>query len=155
MAKHAGEEIREVWDFRLSRACPMLYNSGDTWVVKIHCNKTGELLDEHDSGMPTVVDGVRNNHDCAAIAKCYDWLRSVRDDYERDNIGLRKPVVAMINEANAIACQLTAEIVSADEAGDTNLANQKRGELMQHQKAATKSIASATDEMHKMIAGGV
>ena len=151
-----GVFIREVWDFRLSRAAPTLYNAGKTWIVKIHCNKTGDVLAEYDSGIATVnAAGIRNIHDTVAIAACYKWLYSVRDEYGRDNLELRKPVVALINTANIQASQLNVEIINAEGEGDTNLANQKRGELQQHVKTVSKSIKQATVEMNTRITEAV
>lgn len=99
--KHEGKSIREVWDWRLSRGMPILYNSGDTWIVKITANDGSGVLEEYDTGILTKdKNGKTDNHDAKAIAACYDWLRSVRDKYSRDHIELRKPVVALINHAN-------------------------------------------------------
>ena len=146
--KHKGERIREVHDFRLSVASVGLKNSGATWTVGFYCNKTGEILgEEHDSGVPTVVGGIRNNHDCKAIAICYDWVRVERDKYSLSHIELRKPVVAMINAANEKAVEINGEMATAVNAGKNDLANQKRGELSQHSKAANKLIVIATNKL--------
>ena len=105
MTQHAGVNILEVWDWRLSIGAPMLFNKGKTWVVKIMANDGSGVLDEHDTGVKTT----GNNFDYVAIAACYDWLRTVRDKYSRDHIELRKPVAAMINYANATASAIEDE----------------------------------------------
>ena len=134
----------------------MLYNGGETWVVKLHGNKTGEVVEEHDTGIPTTDEqGNRDNYDYAAIAKCYEWLYSVRDKYTRDHVELRKPVVVRINAANQKAVGLNQEIVEAETAGDTDFANQKRGELQQHLKAANAEIKQATAEMNAVMGGAI
>ena len=84
MKKFEGKMIQEVLDHRLSIGSPHLY-VGDTWVVKIWANNPKgdrELLAEHD----TKVKATGNVHDHAAIAKCYEWLHSVRDKYSKDDI---------------------------------------------------------------------
>lgn len=140
--KHSGKDIREVWDWRLSSGSPILFNSGDTWIVKIFANDGSGLLKEHDTGIPTTdEDGRRNNHDQKAIAACYDWLRSVRDEYSRDNIDLRKPVVALINHAN-------------DEIN--KLASSGSADVKKAVVEFNNLIRMATKEMHEKIpAGGV
>ena len=139
--KHAGKEIREVWDWRLSRAAPILYNSGPTWEVRIYANDGSGLLEAHDTGIPTMDEnGERDPFDEKAVAACYDWLRTVRDKYSRDHIELRKPVVAMINAANE-------EINKLMTAGKTLEA---KGKLQFHNLAIKKAVA----DMHEKIAAG-
>lgn len=100
MSRHQGKDIREVWDWRLSKGNPILYNSGDTWVVKIHANDGSGVLEEFISDIPTVKNGESSPYDYEAIAQCYDWLRTVRDKYSRPDIERLKPEVAAINARN-------------------------------------------------------
>ena len=153
MKKFKGVFIREVWDFRLSKAAPMLYNNGDTWIVKLHCNATGDVLEEHDTGISAVKDGVCDNWDREGINACYVWLYSVRDNYSRGHLKERKPVVKMINEANSKSSAINSEMLAAEAESNTDLANQKRGEMQQHLVKANAGIRVATDEMVKKIRG--
>lgn len=94
-----GLDIREVWDFRLSEACPYLFNSGEFWVIRIVANDGSGVLEEIETDIPTVnpptaqsiVEGQR---------QCYPILYSIRDKYSRPDIDDLKPVVAEINEKN-------------------------------------------------------
>lgn len=141
--KHKGEDIREVWDWRLSIGNPIQYNSGANWVVKIHANDGSGVLEEYDTGIKTVDEhGKRNSHDTKAVAKCYDWLRSVRDKYSRDHIGLRKPVVKMINDAN----RHINELYSAGKEAEANQA-------MRDHNARIKTAISEMN--YKILAGGI
>jgi len=132
MAKH----ILEVWDFRLSKGSPILYDTGEYWRVVINANDGSGVLAEHVTDVKTT----GNVHDPVGIAACYDWLRSVRDKYSRDHIELRKPVAAMINMANAVAAQLTAE--------------GKKGELADHLEMANAEIKKATAAFHALVKEG-
>jgi hypothetical protein len=110
----AGVDIREVWDFRLSTGAPMLFNSGETWEVKIFANDApdGEpvVLAEFVTDVKTVdEDGKRNPHDSVAIAACYAWLHSVRDNFKRPDFDDRIEHVAAINAANRALAQVGAQ----------------------------------------------
>lgn len=120
-----GVDIREVWDFRLSTACPAIYNSRETWQVEITSNISRDYdpekpdtltapLEVHDTGIPVDRD---NLADPAAIAACYEWLYSVRDNYARDNIEELKPVVAEINRKNIEAAELQSKLVALQAEG--------------------------------------
>lgn len=155
MPKHVGEDIREVWDFRLSEASPALYNSGETWVVKIHPNdERNEVLEEYDTGIQTVVGGKRSYFDKKAIVSCFDWLRTVRDKYSRDQLELRKPVVALINASNKEINLIMSESVAAREAGDEVKADELLGKYYRVLKERNAEIKAATDEMKQKIAAG-
>lgn len=97
--KYAGLDIREVWDWRLSTAQPILFNDKETWVIRIYANQApdGEsaLLEEVVTDIPTdggIVEGQ---------AACYPIIRDLRDKYSRPDIEELKPRVAEINAANA------------------------------------------------------
>lgn len=138
--KPSGVDVKEVWDWRLSKAQPINYNSGDTWIVKIVANDGSGVLEEHDTGIPTKdKDGYRNTHDLKAVAACHEWARSVRDKYSRDNLELRKPVVALINAANR----------SINE-----LANDGAENIHETIKKYNEEIKSAIENMHKQIVAG-
>ena len=150
MTQHAGVEIREVWDWRLSTGAPILFNKGKTWIVKIFANDGSGVLDEYDTGVKTTGD----NFDCAAIAACYDWLRTVRDEYSRDHIELRKPLVAEINATNEKAAKINGEAIAAKAENDTDLFNQKNGELQAHLAASNAVIKGLTQAFHAEVAQG-
>lgn len=169
-----GKEVREVWDWRLSRAQPINFNSGDTWVCKIIANdasdpfwenfpearievtpsgNTRKVLEAHDTGIPTVKNGIRDMHDSEAVAACHAWAYSVRDKYSREHLELRKPVVALINNANAQAQRLNDERMNALAAGDVRLANEKLGEYQEHLRIANAEIKKAATDLNKVIGG--
>lgn len=152
MKKFKGVDILEVWDFRLSVGSPVLHAGGKTWVVQIWKNDPGTedrvLLEEHDTEIKTT----GNVYDYAAIIKCYEWLHSVREKYSRDHIELRKPIAATINAANAKAGEINTAIRLAVAAEDTDLANQKRGELQEHLRSENAVVATMTKTFHKKVA---
>ena len=90
---YKGVDIREVWDFRLSTGCPYLFNSGETWVIKIIANDGSGVLEEIVTDIPTgdIIEGQQ---------KCYPILRDIRDKYSRPNIDELKEPVAAINAEN-------------------------------------------------------
>ena len=154
MSKYEGKNILEVWDFRLSNGSPVLYADGDTWIVKVHAinpgNKRCVVLEEHDTKIPTT----GNIHDEAAIAACYEWLRSVRDKHSRDHIEERKPIAKAINDANAKANAINAEALAAKAAGDGRLRNEKMGELQAHLAGANAVIKGLTAAFHANVLEG-
>jgi hypothetical protein len=156
MKTYEGKDIREVWDWRLSRGNPVLYNDGDTWVIRVYANSApdGErvMLKEIVTEMPTVVNGVRDVNDHAAIAKCYELLRAVRDEFSRDHIEDRKPVVKLINESNKEATRINDLAVQAELNGDTDECDRLRGKLSRHLDAANAEIKKSAAAMQKRIA---
>lgn len=142
--KFKGKNILEVWDFRLSKGSPILYSNGPTWVVKIWANNPGKknkvLRDQFDTGISTK-NGV---HDCSAIARCYEWLASVRDQHSKDNIEDRKVVTRLINAANSHAVSLNTEAATAANDGNIDLFNQLNGELQAHLITSNAAIKQAT-----------
>lgn len=155
-----GENVREVWDFRLSTAHPLLRNDiGDTWKVQIWANDNpdydpekpdvlAEPLEVYDTEIP--IDK-NDHHDTGKVAECFAWLHSVRDKYSRDHIELRKPVVALINAANDKANLINVEIQNARAAEDLPLFDQKTGELKRHLDTANAEIKVATRKMQDAI----
>lgn len=182
-----GGDIREVWNFRLSTANPLLMRR-ETWQVEIWANSNPDCkpLESGDPRMPPEIQAILDaggelepgaipfnpdtvaqplevydtgiavepgdEHDAAKIAVCYEWLYSRRDDYSRDHIEIRKPVVALIEKANDDASAINAEMTDAEAAGDVALADQKRGELQRFLDDANATIKSAAEIMHKTIA---
>lgn len=109
MPTFEGKNILEVWDFRLSTAVPQIINSGRTWVVRIYPKQAKEYnpqrpnemqkpLKEYDTGIATEQG---DTHDPVKIAKCYEWLYTVRDDYSRPDIEKLKPLVQAVRDAEA------------------------------------------------------
>lgn len=114
--KYQGVNILEVWDFRLSKAIPIINRSGDTWMVEIYSKSNQDYdpdkpetcampLEAFDTGIPAVEGDER---DTKKVASCYAWLRKVRDKYSLDDIEDRKPLVAKINAANQALAKLGA-----------------------------------------------
>ena len=110
------ENIREVWDYRLSTAVPTIYRDSGTWVVKIYAKENPDYdpakpealaqpLAEHDTGIEAV-EG--DEYDPDKLRPCFEWLLSVRDEYALDDIEELKPIVKKINEANAKMAELGA-----------------------------------------------
>lgn len=102
--KYQGVDIREVWDWRLSIAQPILFNNGEIWIIRIYANEAADgesaLLEEIETDIPTagvsIIEGQQ---------RCYPMLREIRDKYSRDNIDELKPKVAAINAANRAAAE--------------------------------------------------
>jgi len=148
--QHAGVNILEVWDFRLSKSSPILYDTGEFWRVVINANDGSGVLDEYITDVKTT----GNVHDPVGISACYDWLRTVRDKYSRDHIELRKPLVAEINAANEKAASINGEVIAAKAENDTDLFNQKNGELQAHLSASNAVIKGLTQAFHAEIEKG-
>ena len=109
MPKNVGQNIREVWDYRLSHATPLIDRSSGTWVAQVWAKNNPDFdpanpetfskpLAEFDTGIPAEKGDA---HDARKIAKCYEWFKSVRDEFARDDIEEIKPIVRDINEATA------------------------------------------------------
>ena len=148
-----GTDVRDAWDWRLSVAQPINFNSGDTWIVRIIANDGSGVLEEHDTGIPTVKDGVRDPHDIEAVTACHTWAKSIRDKYSRPHIELRKPVVAMINAANQRAQELNELAIACQKDGDQIGFFRYSGERDHHIKEASYNIKLATEEMNRLIGG--
>ncbi len=74
-----GIDIKEVWDYRLSSATPLIYNTGKTWLVAIYSKgEENEPLETHDTGIPCEKG---DTYDKRKIIECFKWLYSVRDKY--------------------------------------------------------------------------
>jgi hypothetical protein len=124
--KLQGKNIREVWDFRLSRATPLIDRRSGTWVVHIYDKVNPDYdpkkpeteakpLESHDTKIPAV-EG--DQFDTAKVKVCYEWLLKVRDKYALEDIEERKPIVAEINAANEKLAQLGAGKTPAEMRGD-------------------------------------
>ncbi len=110
--------ILEVWDYRLSTASPMLYcgipagredhfpegTPLDKWVVAIYDNgENPKPLAVHVTSVG--ITGGIQDHD--GYDACYEWLRSVRDEYSRDDIEDLKPKVAKIRIVDIVRQKAT------------------------------------------------
>lgn len=111
-----GKNIREVWDFRLSSAVPVINRTSGTWVVEIWSKDNPDYdpkrpesaatpLEAYDTGIEAV-EG--DEFDSQKVGVCYQWLYTVRDKYALPNIEELKPHVAKINEANEALSKLGA-----------------------------------------------
>ena len=103
MKKFQGENILEVWDWRLSKASPTFYRE-KTWIIAIHANDSPDYdgtpnsaLEVYDTGIEVEENDI---HDKEKLIVCYEWLYSVRDKYALDDIEERKPLVGKINQEN-------------------------------------------------------
>ncbi|MGD2065561.1 MAG: hypothetical protein PVI43_00140 [Candidatus Bathyarchaeota archaeon] len=88
-----GTHIHEVWDSRLSKAAPTIYNpEGGTWFCRIHAHDGSGVLAEYDTGIK-VVPG--DDDDRSAFKEIYAWLHSVRDEFSRDDIDEQKEILSL------------------------------------------------------------
>jgi len=110
------ENIKEVWDYRLSTATVMIDRRGGTWVVKIYSKNNidynpakpeteAQPLEFFDTGIAWE-EG--DEYDKDKLEVCFNWLLDVRDNYALPNIEVLKPFVKTINEANAKLAELGA-----------------------------------------------
>lgn len=145
-----NRDIREVWDFRLSSAAPTLYNlPGENWRVEIHDKgEDNEPLATYDTGIPSTPG---DNWNTEGMDACYAWLRSVRDEYALPGIEIRKPVVAMINEANAEAQKLVDARTASSISPAASAADRLTGALERHLREANAAIKKASEEMHEQL----
>lgn len=102
-----GKHIREVWDYRLSEATPLIDRRSGTWRCQIWSKNSpdfvdgaqpAEPLEEHDTGIPSEPNDA---YDEAKLKVCFEWFLAKRDQYARPDLEEIKPLVAQINEANA------------------------------------------------------
>ena len=109
-----GIDIKEVWDYRLSSATPMIDRRGGTWVVHIYAKANADYdpanpesiaqpLESFDTEIPAEKG---DTWDVEKVKVCYEWLYSVRDKYSLPNIEQMKPHVAKINAANKALADL-------------------------------------------------
>jgi hypothetical protein len=159
MPEHKGIDIREVWNFRLSRGVPQIDRSSGTWVVKIFAKDNPDYdpskpetiaqpLEVHDTGI-IAVEG--DQYDPSKVIPCFDWLRSVRDKYSLPHIEMRKPVVAMIEEANAEADRLNVEFHKAVADNNKEKALTMKVALNEHVSVANNKIKLASHQLKKDI----
>lgn len=111
--------ITEVWDYRLSKAAPLLYTgmpeaeegydpetTGKNWVVCVYDKgERNTPLEVHDTGIPFIKGDKQNwqeGHDA-----CYAFLREVRDKYSLDQIEELKPHVAEIRRTDKLRQKAT------------------------------------------------
>lgn len=110
MPELQGIDIREVWDYRLSTATPLIDRRSGTWVAQVWAKSNTDYdpanpatpLKEYDTGL-LAESGDQFNADKLKV--CYEWFLSVRDEFSRDDIEEIKPLVAQINEATAKLAQ--------------------------------------------------
>lgn len=156
-----GIDIREVWDFRLSKAVPMIDRTSGTWVIKIFAKNNPDYnpedpatlavpLEEHDTGI-IFVEG--DEYDTEKLIPCFKWLLSARDEYSLSHIEERKPVVAIINVANKKAGKIGVNLQMAIDEGDELLIADFRRDLRVHLHVSNQQIARATTELHTKIKG--
>lgn len=92
MSEIKGIYTKEVWDWKLSTVKPTLYNSGqEFWRIALRDNTTGKVVREHTTDIPCEKGDA---YDYSKVAKCFEWLKSVRDEYARPDIEELKPKVA-------------------------------------------------------------
>ena len=112
--------ITEVWDYRLSTAQPMNYKGGipgvdedgnphaqtGTWWATVYSQGDDRsLLEAYDTGVEVKPGGDSDNPE--GIDACYDFYRSVRDKYSREDIDDLKPEVAAIRLDDALRQKAT------------------------------------------------
>jgi len=174
VSKIIGVNTREVWDFRLSTATVRIMRQ-KTWIVEIwsktlpdyhpervvsDCDgETGEPipgterkvpetppaepLQVHDTKIP-VEKG--DDHDRKKISVCFEWLKSVRDDYALPNIEELKPVVAEINRINAELAEVQAGLTPVEAIQVWNF-------IKEVKLIAEKSGLTTDEVLQKMVNG--
>lgn len=106
MKKFQGINLREVWDYRLSNAAPLIRNTGEYWIVEIWA----KINPDYDPQKPnteakpiesyTTLIECKQGNETIGIVACYEWLYSRRDQYSRDDIDDLKPIVSEWNRLN-------------------------------------------------------
>lgn len=116
MSAILGINIKEVWDYRLSTAVPVIDRTGGTWVVKIYSKSNPDYdpadpatlsapVEQHDTGIKAV-NG--DEYDSNKVKVCYTWLKAVRDKYSRPDIEKLKPLAAKSAQLQKEYAEITA-----------------------------------------------
>lgn len=117
------ENIKEVWDYRLSTAVVMIDRSGGTWVVKIFSKNNPDYdpakpkytaaqpLEVFDTGIAWEEN---DEYDKDKLEVCFNWLLDVRDEYALSNIEELKPLVKMLDTANRNLAELEKNLTPAE-----------------------------------------
>lgn len=162
MKQLPGVNIKEVWNSRLSSATPLIDRRSGTWVCQVWSKTNPDYdpadpstlstpIETHDTGIPHT-DG--DEYDAEKLRVCFAWFYSVRDKYALPNIEDRKPVVALIEEANATASALDGKIQAAVQNGDGDAVRALRADLQAHLTTANRAIREATADLKAVIAAG-
>ena len=113
---YAGVDIKEVWDFRLSRAAPVIVRGKEFWEIQIWAKDNPAYDPEKPETLAKPLEVISTDikvepgdeYDTAKVAACYELMYKVRDNYSLPDIEERKPLVAKINAANAALADLGA-----------------------------------------------
>ncbi|MDC0637492.1 hypothetical protein OAP25_02205 [Flavobacteriaceae bacterium] len=101
-----GINIREVWDFRLSRASVYIDRRGGSWMCVViskdnpdysECGEVTPVLETHDTGIKAAKNDL---YDKEKLKVCFEWFKTIRDNYALPNIEELKPIVSEINRLN-------------------------------------------------------
>ena len=116
MSEIRGENILEVWDYRLSTAVPLIDRRDGTWVVAVYAknNNTGEPVESYNTGIESV-DG--DEYDREKVTVCYEWLLTVRDRYSLPDIEGLKPLASRANQLQAELSEIQRGMSAIDAAG--------------------------------------
>ncbi len=111
--------ITEVWDYRLSKAHPILFPGfpekvegytealSKNWVVCVYDQgENNTPLELHDTGIVFTKQADDKNWQAGHDA-CYKFLRSVREKYSRPEIEKLKPLVVEIRRVDKIRQKAT------------------------------------------------
>jgi len=113
--KFEGIDIKEVWDYRLSKAVPFIDRTSGTWVVKVYSKENPDYdgknlaqpLESYDTGIKSESG---DQFDTEKVKKCYEWMYTVRDKYSLEDIEERKPQVAKIREIDRLKSELNEKL---------------------------------------------
>jgi len=116
------ENIKEVWDYRLSTATVMIDRRSGTWVVKIFSKinldydpakpeTEAQPLEEFDTGIKWEEN---DEYDKDKLEVCFNWLLDVRDEYALPNIEVLKPLAKRLDTANRNLAELEKNLTPAE-----------------------------------------
>jgi len=82
MSDIIGENIKEVWDYRVSTATPIINTSTGNWVCEVwsQSDSNNQLLESFDTKIKVEP---ADHSDRAKLVVCFKWFKSVRDKYTR------------------------------------------------------------------------
>ena len=104
--KIEGINIKEVWDFRLSKASVYIDRRGGSWVCVVISKNNPDyiegkevtpVLETYDTGIKATKNDL---YDKEKLKVCFEWFKSVRDSYSLPNIEELKSIVSEINRLN-------------------------------------------------------
>lgn len=152
-----GVDIREVWNFRLSKGIPLIVRRDGSWFVEIWSKNNADYVDGNEPAKPLHVKNMGIPHEPGdecnniKISQCFAYLYSIRDQYSLDHIELRKPVVAYIEKSNQVAATITESIQDAIDKNEKDRETMLRGRLAIQLEKDNEEIKRRSLFMHAKI----